>query len=605
MNDLFLTVTWKQTPLPKTALARAASESCAAPALHAITVLDETTRYVIGTSKDNETSHWQQHDYDIFLHGQLCGGFRPAQLNLEQDLSQTLLSYVPDGLYNLLFWNRTAQTLFVLPDAIGARPLYYWQDGSTLVLSSTLKAFRHLPQFTFKLSTRVLAETLVLRHPLSSATLLDGVQMLPRDSAVRFSASGVDVFPRNAVTLRDPVPMNTALRETLDGTMATSVQSWLQGVEQFALSLSGGLDSRLALGHARRLEADVLAMTWGEPSSDDFRFGQMLAAAAGARHLNYPLSHELQTNAPDLAFPARHVESFSISGVPFYWRGWIELLQAQARPVAHGFLGSFLGGGSFGVWGLAKSTLESNASKVIPSLAGQILSPSSTLLEFATPSFKQELTHGNAETLTREFLTLPGELMYQRLRYFELYYRQRRYLAHGIPKLMYTFMPVILPFYTQRNLEFFLNLPFAALWGRPLLRDTLSHYFPELSSVPEADTGNLPVKRSFADKLVIGARGYAQKLIPALKPKPSSSIFASLFRSHLPMLTATLRESHDFFAPYLDLQGLATHLETDKRKVNRGTMMTLFNLCIFTQTMLASDASPSETTQTSSKQFRP
>ncbi len=590
MNDVFLMVSWSGVALPRASLERMAAEACPSSHLLVTTLLDERNLGVTGTTHAAETSYWQRSPYDIVLHGHVCGGLdltRFERRQTQQDLAtQTLLSYLPDGLYNLLVWNREEESLFILPDAIGARPLYYWQDGSLLVVSSTLKAFRHLPQFSPKLNIKTLAETLVLRHPLSSETVIEGVQMLPRDSAVRFSAAGMQVYPRNAVTLRDPAPMNRGLIEGLDNTMATSVKSWLQGVDNLALSLSGGLDSRLALGHARRLTPNILAMTWGEKSSDDFRFGNLLAAAAGVEHLNYPLSHDMRTGSADLEFPAWQVESFAISGVPFYWRGWTELLQAQEQPVAHGFLGSFLGGGSFGVWGLPRRALESKAEKVIQQLPGWMLSPSKTLLEFATPAFKQELSDGMAERLQQEFRALPGDLMYQRLRYFELYYRQRRYLAHGIPKLMYTFMPVILPFYTPRNLEFFLNLPFNALWGRPLLCETLARYFPALSSIPEADTGNLSVKRSVLDKFVIGVRGYAQKAFPALRPKPSSTIFASLFRSHLPILTATLRDNQDLFADYLDLQGLAQQLETGQHEVSRGNVMTLFNLCTFAQKML-------------------
>lgn len=524
--------------------------------------------------------------HDVIVHGNVYGGLDPAKLAANFSATQ-FRAYVPDGLFNLLVWTRATQSLAVSPDLVGVKPLYYWRGGTTLVLSSALKAFRSLPFLPVKLNPSAVAGLLTERHPGETDTLFEGVQLIPADHTALFRRETTQFSGRGTVEFRDP-PSKTstaALVEALDAVMQASTAVAMQGHEAPVISLSGGLDSRLVLGHTARLTPHSVAASWGAPDSDDLQYAEALAKLSGIDHLQHLLTETSPVTEDSLGFPAWWAESLGVSSVPFYWEGWLALLRAQNRPVAHGFLGGFLAGGTLGKWGLPRTVLSTGVDAAWPSLNGWVpATPSKLLMGFATPRFRQALTTDYVARSHEAFRQLPGEMVYQRVRYRELIGRQRRYLGNAVFSLTDMFLPTIVPFYTRQSLDFFINLPLDALWDRYLVRRALAEKFPALAHVPEANTGKLAVVSSPRIRLIKAARDNALllRLFPHLRPKQSSDIFLKLLNGHLPIFTRTFRRAHEVLADQLDLNALARQLEADGVPRNeRGTLVVLFNLCYF------------------------
>ena len=61
-----------------------------------------------------------------------------------------------NGMFALALWDGVSQTLHLARDAMGIKPLYYWQQPTGLVFASEVKAFRELPDFRAKLNSRSL-----------------------------------------------------------------------------------------------------------------------------------------------------------------------------------------------------------------------------------------------------------------------------------------------------------------------------------------------------------------------------------------------------------------------------------------------------------------
>jgi hypothetical protein len=295
----------------------------------------------------------------------------------------------------------------------------------------------------------------------------------------------------------------------------------------------------------------------------------------------------------DLRFPAWCIESFSVNNVPFYWKGWLYLLQKQGLPVVHGFLGGPLGGGRLLKWGVSPTHFNSepNAAVINELQTWAISAAPNILTAFATPLFKQYLTEGIANNLTTAFDDLSEEFVYQRLMCLDFYYRQRRYLANAVSKIIGTFLPTILPFYTKSNLDFVLGLPLDLILERKIFRKLLLAKFPTLANIPEADQGKLPVYGNPTHKYltkVLNNR-YIWHLLPQLKPQNSEQIFHSLLNSHRPIFAHTFRESRDYLDSYLDMNAIAEKLESGKlNNYERGQIMRLFNICTFINQYLKS-----------------
>lgn len=183
------------------------------------------------------------------------------------------------------------------------------------------------------------------------------------------------------------------------------------------------------------------------------------------------------------------------------------------------------------------------------------------------------------------FSELPQQFVYQRLMCLDFYYRQRRYLANAISKIIGTFLPTMLPFYTKDNLDFVLQLPLELILDRKIFRKLLLEQFPTLASFQEADKGKLPIysnpTRKYIDSLINNR--YTWYLFPKSKPRQSALIFSLLLKKHLPIFINTFRDSGTILNNYLDIELVISKLESGQllHGNQRQFIMRLFNICSF------------------------
>jgi hypothetical protein len=587
INDVFAIIDWNKNKPLRTFVETLGQDACFLNNYSPEIILDKPEICLGAIKTFGSCNSWAYGKRNIVLHGKICGDSTINFTDKDIDFNH-LTNYVQDGIYNFLIWDDKEQSLFISSDYLSAKALYYWRKDELVVISSNLKAFRLLPFIPKKLNPQVLATTLALSHPLSCDTLIEGVKTPPINCAVVFRRDKTEFLERKAKQSKNVNSQATEaeLIKILDGLIEESSKTWLEDYQHLLISLSGGLDSRIALGYLLRLGTKITAATWGEPKSDDFKLGIELAEKVKAKYLTYIFTDSAAIAEANLQFPAWWTESFSVNNVPFYWKGWLDLLQDQGLPVVHGFLGGPLGGGRLLSWGVSPTNLNSEVNEIVISelQTWGITAAPNILTKFSTPLFKQHLTEGIAADLTSAFCGITEEFVYQRLMCLDFYYRQRRYLANAISKIIGTFLPIILPFYTKANLDFVLGLPLELILDRKIFRNLLLEEFPLLANVREADKGKLPVYSNRFNQYfnqVLNNR-YTWYLLPQLKPQNSAAIFYSLLDSHLPIFTRTLRESRDLLDNYLDMEAIAKQLELGKLNYReRGQVMRLFNLCTF------------------------
>jgi asparagine synthase (glutamine-hydrolysing) len=76
--------------------------------------------------------------------------------------------------------------LVVATDLLGFFPVYYWSDGSILVVSSSPELFRLHPCFEPRISERALVSVLLLMHPVGGDSLWKGVRRLGPGATLRW-----------------------------------------------------------------------------------------------------------------------------------------------------------------------------------------------------------------------------------------------------------------------------------------------------------------------------------------------------------------------------------------------------------------------------------
>jgi asparagine synthase (glutamine-hydrolysing) len=196
-----------------------------------------------------------------------------------------------DGEFLVAVWDRTAGELVIVNDRFGLYPHYFCHTQGALVFSPELKALGEAPGFRARLDLVAVAEYTRFQHILGDRTWLDGVDLLPYASVLRYRPGDDaltlsrywdwDRVPRLRITFDEAVERGAAL-------MTRAVARRCGSGERIGVFLSGGLDGRLLVGSVPPAQK-IDTLTFGDPGCRDVRYARQIADAAGTRHHLHPL----------------------------------------------------------------------------------------------------------------------------------------------------------------------------------------------------------------------------------------------------------------------------------------------------------------------------
>jgi len=546
-------------------------------------VVDAPPICLAGVRRDGDRDTWTSSDRAVVLHGQMQG---PSPVGPDGAVDVAgLLADPPDGLYNLLVWDRREETLTVVPDLLGVKTLYYWHRDPLLVLASDLSAFRHVPAFSPQVNVRAVAAMFAICHPADHETLLGGVHMLPAGHAAVFSRERAAFTPRPLFQPTDAYRRagRRTLIEAFDTCLDGATASWLGDCRKVAIALTAGVDSRLVLGYLAEQADEVSSATFGDPNEDE-----IVCAGEVARRAGIP--HEVLALSPEMDLPEDRLRSFTprygwvAQGAETYWVPWEDLLRAQGRPVASGIYGGSVSGANL-KWGLSLEKLAEPADGSPPPVRWyEQKRRSLALVRASRPEFAHLLTDAVSDTLAEAYRAIPAEYVYQRLMLLDFVTRQRRYIAHFI-NMASDVAPVVCPFYARRCLDFALNLPVRYLRWRRLERGLLWERFPKLARVRREDqsapaglpTGALraaPVRLAAAAQAVVARLGRSRR-----HQAVSKSTMWSLVAKHRAVYAAGIRQAQPILGDSIDLEGIADAVENATGDVDWPTASRVHNVC--------------------------
>lgn len=84
-----------------------------------------------------------------------------------------------NGMFAFAMYDKHARKLFLVRDRFGVKPLYYYQNGATLLFASEIKAMIEHPAYRSQLDKEALVEYLTFQNYFTDRTLFKGVRMLP------------------------------------------------------------------------------------------------------------------------------------------------------------------------------------------------------------------------------------------------------------------------------------------------------------------------------------------------------------------------------------------------------------------------------------------
>lgn len=220
-------------------------------------------------------------------------------------------------------------------DRYGLSRIYYHESAEGFYFASEAKSLLAVLPHLRRIDQRGLAEFFTVGCALQNRSLFPDVSILPGGAVWKFHRDGrVDkghYFDPETWQQQErltPAEYGERLREVFSRVMPR----YLRGSEPMAMSLTGGLDSRMILAWAKAPPATLPCYTFGGPYRDsaDVRIARRLAQVCGQPHQTIRLGAEFLQGFPSLA-----EETVYISDGAMDVSGAVELyVNRKARQVA-------------------------------------------------------------------------------------------------------------------------------------------------------------------------------------------------------------------------------------------------------------------------------
>ena len=207
-----------------------------------------------------------------------------------------------NGMFGFALWDNKEQTLTLVRDRLGVKPLYYGWFQNALLFGSELKALHSFPGFTGTLDRSSLALFLRLGYIPAPHSIYEDIYKLPPGHLLTVSAPGARVSPRPYWCAREVAEGGAQNRfkgglpealDQLDLLLRDSVRLRMLADVPVGAFLSGGIDSSLIAAMMQaQTTSTVKTFTIGfsEVSHNEADYARQIAQHLGSEHTDLCLS---------------------------------------------------------------------------------------------------------------------------------------------------------------------------------------------------------------------------------------------------------------------------------------------------------------------------
>ena len=204
-----------------------------------------------------------------------------------------------NGMFSFAIWDKRDQSLYLIRDRYGIKPLYYAQWGDTFLFGSEQKAILQHPAAKRELDKKALLEYFTFQNIFTDRTLLQNVKLLPAATIAKVTLASNSITKETYWDYCFREPDNPAdpreYREELDRLMQQAVKRQLITDVELGAYLSGGMDS----GTLTALAAREL------PYIKTFTCGFDLSSASG---IELSFDERIKAEAMSARFKTEHYE---------------------------------------------------------------------------------------------------------------------------------------------------------------------------------------------------------------------------------------------------------------------------------------------------------
>lgn len=226
-----------------------------------------------------------------------------------------------NGMFAIALYDRDTQDIYLIRDRIGKKPLYYWQEGETLVFASELKPIMKCPGFSAEIDTRVLPRYLFQQYINAPESIYRHVSKLEPGAVLRFRCGAVKKWQywsvkkayREAQT--QPIEDYREAKALLKERLRSAVKARMIADVPLGAFLSGGYDSSLVTAIAQECSdspVSTFSIGFHEEKYNEAKYAKAVAEYLGTRHTELYIDEQDMLDLVD-SIPRYYDEPFADS----------------------------------------------------------------------------------------------------------------------------------------------------------------------------------------------------------------------------------------------------------------------------------------------------
>lgn len=254
---------------------------------------------VVFTEKPDISLHLTGDDYEFIAWGDpICSDIFISELSVRRSAHFIINNL--SGHYYFVFYDKRSRELIAGNSLFSILPMYYCIRKDRIILSDNVFTLgKHVGIKT--VSCRFILESLLFNYPLFNQSLIDGIKLLPSNSALVFEESGHQIVRHTAVEewfSDDPEPWRRSAGHMTDIFLET-VKKYLPG-NHYMTALTGGFDGRTLTAAGLYHDRTFSCYCFGSESARDLQLASEISTGAGIPFIpvnldaEYLMGHSLE-----------------------------------------------------------------------------------------------------------------------------------------------------------------------------------------------------------------------------------------------------------------------------------------------------------------------
>lgn len=220
-----------------------------------------------------------------------------------KELSLTDFADQLNGMFALVIYDKKAEKLNLIGDAISYKSIWYVQSNDCLLFSTDIDwLYRTFSQYeSLKVDYNGLYCLLNYGYMLGDVTPVKGIKKVLAGNVLEYLNGEIAVHNYYSIPCADTASENVSKNqidmylESIDSAFENGVAEVYQKDDEYGykhcMTLSGGMDSRAILFMAKRLGYETTCLTMGESNCADIKISSKICHNLGEEHIIYELDN--------------------------------------------------------------------------------------------------------------------------------------------------------------------------------------------------------------------------------------------------------------------------------------------------------------------------